>query len=90
MLCHDGASSISSSGGSSESSEEIIQPGGGDRSSKRVKRALFRSLISVMIDRGYNVALINGLEWMDTKVYLSTRPVAFIKLITFLGDGMGR
>lgn len=90
MLCHDGASPISSSGGSSESSDDIIQPDRSDKSSKRVKRALFRSLIGLMIDRGYNVALINGLEWMDTKVYLSIRLIAFLKLIRFLGDGMGR
>lgn len=70
MLCHDGASPISSSGRSSESSDSNIPLSKGDRSSRRVKRALFRSLICLMINRGYNVALINGLEWMDTKVYL--------------------
>lgn len=90
MLCHDGASPISSSGASSEISDDIIQADIGNTSSNRVKKAFFRSLICLMIDRGYNVALINGLEWRDTKVYLSKRLIALTKLIRFLGDGMGR
>lgn len=31
----------------------------------------FRSMISFFMHLGYNVALINGLKWMDTKVGLS-------------------
>jgi len=31
-------------------------------------RVLFRTMILSFISRGYNVALVNGLEWRDTKV----------------------
>lgn len=32
------------------------------------RRVMFRSSIFAIIDQGYNIALIDGLEWMDTKV----------------------
>ncbi|KAI4131463.1 MAG: hypothetical protein LQ338_001205 [Usnochroma carphineum] len=32
------------------------------------RRASFRSTIFTFLDHGYNVALIDGLEWMDTKI----------------------
>ncbi|KAL8773244.1 MAG: hypothetical protein Q9209_001922 [Squamulea sp. 1 TL-2023] len=32
------------------------------------RRAMFRSTIFSVIDQGYNIALIDGLEWMDTKI----------------------
>lgn len=32
------------------------------------RRVMFRTTIFAMIDQGYNIALIDGLEWMDTKV----------------------
>ncbi|KAL8664973.1 MAG: hypothetical protein Q9168_007806 [Polycauliona sp. 1 TL-2023] len=32
------------------------------------RRLMFRTTIFAVIDRGYNIALIDGLEWMDTKV----------------------
>ena len=32
------------------------------------RRVMFRTTIFAAIDRGYNIALIDGLEWMDTKV----------------------
>ncbi|KAI4223032.1 MAG: hypothetical protein LQ349_007511 [Xanthoria aureola] len=32
------------------------------------RRVMFRSSIFAMIDQGYNIALIDGLEWMDTKI----------------------
>lgn len=32
------------------------------------RRANFRTTIFHFVDYGYNVALIDGLEWMDTKV----------------------
>ncbi|KAL8779643.1 MAG: hypothetical protein Q9213_006834, partial [Squamulea squamosa] len=32
------------------------------------RRAMFRSTIFSFIDQGYNIALIDGLEWMDTKI----------------------
>lgn len=36
------------------------------------RRAKFRSAILSFLDHGYNVALIDGLEWMDTKVSSTT------------------
>lgn len=32
------------------------------------RKTLFRTMICFLISQGYNVALINGLEWHDTKV----------------------
>lgn len=32
------------------------------------RRNMFRSTIFCFIDLGYNVALVDGLEWLDTKV----------------------
>ena len=62
ILCHDWADSTLAS-------EELSDtPNGTSQPSKKVA---FRSLICLMINRGYNVALINGLEWMDTKVCLA-------------------
>ena len=34
------------------------------------RKTLFRTMICFLINHGYNVALINGLEWQDTKVIL--------------------
>ncbi|KAL9602428.1 MAG: hypothetical protein Q9219_001852 [cf. Caloplaca sp. 3 TL-2023] len=42
------------------------------------RRATFRTTIFYFIDHGYNVALIDGLEWMDTKV------------MTIVVEGIGR
>lgn len=73
MLCHDGANPTLVSEKSSKTPDDTIQPNGNERYSKRV---VFRSLIYLMINRGYNVALINGLGWMDTKVCLTKRLLA--------------
>lgn len=54
FLCHDGASSAI---------EHRLQKNH-DFSTK----VLYRSMIYSLMRRGYNVALINGLEWKDTKV----------------------
>ena len=35
------------------------------------RRAAFRSTIFSFLDHGYNVALVDGLQWMDTKVNVS-------------------
>ncbi|KAL8648795.1 MAG: hypothetical protein Q9226_005845, partial [Calogaya cf. arnoldii] len=32
------------------------------------RRVMFRATIFAVIDQGYNIALIDGLEWMDTKI----------------------
>lgn len=54
FLCHDGASSVI---------EHRLQ-----KKHAFSTKVLYRSLIYSLMKRGYNVALINGLEWMDTKV----------------------
>lgn len=70
MLCHDGANSANASDG--------YPPLDGDMVSRLrveaeelVRKVMFRGMILSLIKRGYNVALINGLEWMDTKAGLS-------------------
>lgn len=35
------------------------------------RRATFRTTIFSLLDHGYNVALVDGLQWMDTKVHAS-------------------
>lgn len=35
---------------------------------EHVRKTSFRAMICYLIIQGYNVALINGLEWQDTKV----------------------
>lgn len=69
MLCHDGANSANVSDG--------FPPLDGDmvgrfrvEAEELVRKVMFRGMILSFIKRGYNVALINGLEWMDTKVGL--------------------
>lgn len=32
------------------------------------RRLIFRTTIHSFVDQGFNIALIDGLEWMDTKV----------------------
>lgn len=54
FLCHDGASSAI---------EHRLQ-----KKHAFSTKVLYRSMIYSLMKRGYNVALINGLEWMDTKV----------------------
>lgn len=66
MLCHDGAKATRPTKKKPKIHlDGTIQAHAYEKSSKKVA---FRSLIYLMINRGYNVALINGLEWMDTKV----------------------
>ena len=77
IMCHDGASVAPSSVGVAspredqetaltESFEEL----------ERYKKIKYRSFILILIKRGYNVALINGLEFIDTKVCNSKLPEA--------------
>ncbi len=54
VLCHDGASSAI---------DYRMR-----KTHKSVNKILFRGMIYSFMTRGYNVALVNGLEWMDTKV----------------------
>ncbi len=62
FLCHDGASSAI---------EHRLQ-----KKHTFPTKLLYRSMIYSLMKRGYNVALINGLEWMDTKVRSQKCPVS--------------
>lgn len=88
MLCHDGAHSINDG--------EKLSPPGGDTVGKlrvedeeSVRKVVFRSMILSLIKRGYNIALINGLEWMDTKVLPPKSFSAVSSLDQLLGDDHG-
>ena len=67
VMCHDGASPAPQSTsmsllGASEDEQAKVDT---QESSRKVA---FRMMICWLIKQGYNVALINGLEWADTKV----------------------
>lgn len=72
MMCHDGASTMTLDGEPAAKSNKRettsrVEPGVTFRAANRIG---FRRMIYLMIIRGYNVALVNGVEWMDTKVRL--------------------
>jgi hypothetical protein len=59
VLCHDGAS------------VEDLQKDEDDESDsarREIHKTSFRTLIYDLMQRGYSTALVNGLEWQDTKV----------------------
>lgn len=70
VLCHDGASD------SDVQRRTILQKDlsvlkeedAGHSGSQQSNKAAFRTFIYDMMKRGYNTALVNGLEWHDTKV----------------------
>ena len=67
VMCHDGANPVAASNDPaiqrlSDEAHKTIQ----QQESRR--KLLFRAMICFLIIQGYNVALINGLEWQDTKV----------------------
>lgn len=87
LMCHDGASTsaLSTKEGFNQTSGHH-NPSGGDSVTKfELKvgfsgqvdnRIGFRYMIYEFIRQGYNVALLNGLEWKDSKVRLcQTRPL---------------
>ena len=61
VLCHDGAQST-------QSSTKASQPNDVTERQSRARSLVFRSMIWWFISHGFNVALIGGLEWKDTKV----------------------
>ena len=71
-MCHDGASSTPFSNDAVTAGQNVkITDVNATEASRRI---IFRSFIRKLIGRGYNVALINGLEFVDTKVGLSGIP----------------
>ena len=67
VMCHDGANPVpistdpSLSGVTEEEQAEIV-------ALETSRKVAFRSMIYWLMNESYNVALINGLEWADTKV----------------------
>lgn len=67
VMCHDGANPVplstelSSRGPNEEEQAEID-------AKETSRKVAFRTMICWLISESYNVALINGLEWADTKV----------------------
>jgi hypothetical protein len=59
MMTHDGASPIDRKG---------KHMGQETQSTAAAERLPLRRMLESFLSRGYNIALINGLEWMDTKV----------------------
>ena len=68
VMCHDGASindepplhTIGEDGKETKLEVDDTEP--------QKKKVMFRSMILALLTDGYNVALINGLDWQDTKV----------------------
>jgi hypothetical protein len=67
VMCHDGANPVPASEDpstlvKSEAERNRIE------SRETSRKVAFRGMICWLINQGYNAALINGLEWADTKV----------------------
>ena len=66
-MCHDGANPV-------PSSTDLSMPRANEEEQAEVnaqetsRKVAFRTMINWLINESYNVALINGLEWADTKV----------------------
>lgn len=66
-MCHDGANAIPISEDLSIQEKSATEKRNIATEEYRRKLA-FRVQICELVRQGYNVALINGLEWLDTKV----------------------
>ena len=67
VMSHDGANLVPTS---EDSAIQALSDEAKDDVEKQElsRRRSFRTMICSLITQGYNVALINGLEWQDTKV----------------------
>lgn len=70
-MCHDGANAIPTSEdpfiqNKSKAEKHDIE------TQEHGRKVAFRALICELVRQGYNIALINGLEWLDTKVCSAT------------------
>jgi superfamily II RNA helicase len=70
VLCHDGATVTDvKKRAILQKNLDALQDEGGDTSEReKASKTSFRTLIYSMMQRGYSTALVNGLEWQDTKV----------------------
>ena len=73
VMCHDGANSL-------PLSTDILSPEATKEEQAEIdiqetsRRVVLRRMICWLINGSYNVALINGLEWADTKVAYAFAP----------------
>jgi len=67
VMCHDGANPVPLMADLDHEAKDNSEHSGieAQETSRKIK---FRAMISILIQKGYNVALINGLDWQDTKV----------------------
>ena len=67
VMCHDGAKleSLSLPDTDGDMIEQLVERSEDEESTTKF---LLRSMICFLLDEGYNVALMNGLDWQDTKV----------------------
>ncbi len=73
IMCHDGASTMSPPILDLET-ENADATNILSNDQERLCKVAFRQMIYTFIAHGYNVALVNGLEWLDTKVLWSSLP----------------
>ena len=67
VMCHDGANvdpTTSTEGSLCQADDDY----GRIEKQEMSRKTRLRAMISTLINQGYNIALINGLEFMDTKV----------------------
>lgn len=67
VMCHDGANPVPASEDPSILVKSEAERNGIE-SRESSRKVAFRGMICWLINQGYNAALINGLEWADTKV----------------------
>ena len=79
LMCHDGANARPTFQDRSIQSKTDNEKQSIDYQETH-RRIVFRIMIYALINQGYNVALINGLEWADTKVDLKNSPVSIVIL----------
>ena len=75
LMCHDGANPSPPPKASKDVTAQI-------NAQETSRKFAFRVMICTLIHEGYNIALINGLEWMDTKVRNVNVHKFFTKLYT--------
>ena len=67
IMCHDGA--ISDSSAILDVETENAEATNTQSSKEEIlRKTKLRNMIFAFIAQGYNAALVNGLEWLDTKV----------------------
>ena len=67
VMCHDGANLVPLPTNDEEAKTEIA-------AQETSRKVAFRKMICQLISQSYSIALINGLEWADTKVSCAFAP----------------